>query len=50
MQFLTFFFPFYLLVTFSALDDEPEKATKPSGYTQTEDDDLDDLFDKQGIV
>ncbi|KAG2212462.1 hypothetical protein INT46_007999, partial [Mucor plumbeus] len=34
-------------VTFSALDDEPEKVAKPTGYTQTEDDDLDDLFDKQ---
>ncbi|EPB91872.1 hypothetical protein HMPREF1544_01165 [Mucor circinelloides 1006PhL] len=35
-------------VTFSALDNEAEKATKP-GYTHTanDDDDLDDLFDKQ---
>ncbi|KAL9538934.1 hypothetical protein MBANPS3_010572 [Mucor bainieri] len=35
-------------VTFSALDNESEKAAKP-GYTHTtnDDDDLDDLFDKQ---
>ncbi|KAK4518555.1 uncharacterized protein ATC70_008774 [Mucor velutinosus] len=35
-------------VTFSALGNESEKATKP-GYTHTanDDDDLDDLFDKQ---
>lgn len=45
---LTFFL--LPLVTFSALDDEPEKVTKPTGYTQTEDDDLDDLFDKQGMA
>jgi len=42
-------FKCFSIVTFSALDNEAEKATKP-GYTHTanDDDDLDDLFDKQG--
>jgi hypothetical protein len=48
----------WILVTFSAINDRtsnsPTKDTtttatiKPSGYTINDDDDLDDLFDKQG--
>ncbi|KAI8636147.1 hypothetical protein BD408DRAFT_426614 [Parasitella parasitica] len=34
-------------VTFSALEDDPEKVTRSIDHARAEDDDLDDLFDKQ---